>query len=279
MSGDPAHRLTITRRFDAAPERVFDAWLDPAVARQWLFTSPDTDITARRVEIDARVGGKWLMTNPCEGMELEGVGEYQEIDRPRRLVFTFAIPMFGPDVDRIVVEIVPDGAGCLLTLTHEKLPLEFHDGTRSGWGKMFKRLDAIVAVIRRPTRAHGKICYLEIPALDVGHSADFYCRSFGWTIRQRSDGSTAFDDSIGEVSGSWVLGRPPAAAPGLLIYIMVDSVAATIDAVIANGGRVVQPIGADAPEITARVSDPAGNVIGLYQEPDRARDSKGATTN
>ena len=68
------------------------------------------------------------------------------------------------------------------------------------------------------------------------------------------------------MSGTWVLGRPPAAKPGLLFYIMVDSVAATIDAVVAHGGEIVQPIGADAPEITARFRDPAGNVIGLYQE-------------
>ncbi|MGZ8844603.1 MAG: hypothetical protein ACXW18_13130 [Pyrinomonadaceae bacterium] len=54
---------------------------------------------------------------------------------------------------------------------------------------------------------------------------------------------------------------------GLLIYVMVDSVAASIDAVIANGGKIVQPIGADAPEITARFTDPVGNVIGLYQQP------------
>src|SRR5204862_275473 len=73
----------------------------------------------------------------------------------------------------------------------------------------------------------------------------------------------------GAVSGTWLPGRPAAAQPGLLIYIMVDSVAATIDAVIAHGGAVVQPVGADAPEITARFRDPAGNVIGLYQEPGR----------
>jgi predicted enzyme related to lactoylglutathione lyase len=72
---------------------------------------------------------------------------------------------------------------------------------------------------------------------------------------------------VGEVSGTWVTGRPAATTPGLLIYIMVDSVAATIDAVIARGGEIVQPIGADAPEITARFRDPAGNVIGVYQQP------------
>lgn len=119
-----------------------------------------------------------------------------------------------------------------------------------------------------PLSANGKICYVEIPATDVERSATFYSSVFGWRIRQRGDGQTAFDDATGEVSGSWVLGRPPAADPGLLLYVMVDSVAATVESVIANGGEIVQPIGADAPEITARFRDPAGNVIGLYQEPE-----------
>jgi predicted enzyme related to lactoylglutathione lyase len=117
-----------------------------------------------------------------------------------------------------------------------------------------------------PTLANGKICYIEMPAIDVQRSAEFYERVFGWRLRQRGDGVIAFDDGVGEVSGTWVTGRSPA-TPGLLIYIMVDSVAATIETLIANGGEVVQPIGADAPEITARFRDPGGNVIGLYQQP------------
>jgi uncharacterized protein len=118
-----------------------------------------------------------------------------------------------------------------------------------------------------PTFSNGKICYVEIPALDIRRSAEFYEKVFGWKTRQRGDGAIAFDDGVGEVSGTWVLGRAPATAPGLLIYVMVDSVAATIDAVLANGGELAQPIGADAPEITARFRDPAGNVLGLYQQP------------
>jgi predicted enzyme related to lactoylglutathione lyase len=118
----------------------------------------------------------------------------------------------------------------------------------------------------RPTLGHGKICYLQIPATDIARSADFYRRVFGWKIRQRGNG-TAFDDGVGEVSGEWVLDRPPATQPGLLVYIMVDSVAATVEAIIANGGEIAQPIGEDAPEITARFRDPAGNVIGIYQQP------------
>jgi len=116
---------------------------------------------------------------------------------------------------------------------------------------------------------NGKICYIEIPTEDIRRSADFYTKVFAWQTRQRGDGATAFDDSTGQVSGTWVLGRPPSGSPGLLIYIMCDSVAATIDAIVANGGELVQPIGADAPEITARFRDPGGNVIGLYQQPSK----------
>jgi uncharacterized protein len=118
-----------------------------------------------------------------------------------------------------------------------------------------------------PTLGNGKICYIEIPATDIGLSATFYQNVFGWQTRTRGDGSVAFDDSVGEVSGTWKLNRKPMTEVGLLIYIMVDSVAAAIDAVVANGGTIVQPIGGDAPEITARFSDPGGNVLGLYQQP------------
>jgi predicted enzyme related to lactoylglutathione lyase len=112
-----------------------------------------------------------------------------------------------------------------------------------------------------PKVTNGKICYIEMPAQNVEQSAEFYRKSFGWNIRKRGDGATAFDDAVGEVSGAWVVGRPPSPAPGLLFYIMVDSVEEAIKKIVAHGGEIVQPIGADAPEITA------GNVIGLYQEP------------
>lgn len=118
-----------------------------------------------------------------------------------------------------------------------------------------------------PTPTNGKICYIEMPATDIARSSDFYKAVFGWNIRQRGDGHQAFDDTTGQVSGTWVLGRPPANQPGLLMYVMVDNVEAAIKKVIANGGTITQPIGADAPEITARFADPAGNIIGLYQEP------------
>jgi predicted enzyme related to lactoylglutathione lyase len=120
-----------------------------------------------------------------------------------------------------------------------------------------------------PDPANGKICYLEIPATDIEASAAFYARVFGWSIRRRGDGATAFDDTTGQVSGAWVTGRPASADPGLLIYIMVDDIEAATRAVLAQGGAIVQPVGVDAPEITARFRDPGGNMVGLYQEPDQ----------
>ena len=91
------------------------------------------------------------------------------------------------------------------------------------------------------TLSSGKICYLEIPAVDLNRSTTFYQKVFGWNIRQRKDGSIAY------------------------------RVAETLKAVVANGGKVVHPIGMDAPEITARFRDPAGTVTGLYQQPATAR--------
>ena len=121
---------------------------------------------------------------------------------------------------------------------------------------------------KQPTYGNGKICYVEMAALDVEQSSAFYKAVFGWNIRTRGDGATAFDDGVGEVSGAWVTGRKPATSPGLLIYIMVDNIEKTIEAVQANGCTIVQPVGVDAPEITARFMDPAGNIIGLYQNPE-----------
>ncbi|MEJ7606115.1 MAG: VOC family protein [Bryobacteraceae bacterium] len=136
----------------------------------------------------------------------------------------------------------------------------------------------VVIMDLMPALANGKICYIEIPATDIACSAEFYRIVFDWRIRQRGDGQTAFDDTTGAVSGTWVLSRPPAAVPGLLVYVMVDSVAAVLEQVVAHGGGIVQPIGADAPEITARISDPAGNVIGLYQEPKGQRRERSRTS-
>ena len=124
-----------------------------------------------------------------------------------------------------------------------------------------------MAETKLPGSNNGKICYIEIPAVDIARSAAFYNTVFGWQLRKRGDGATAFDDGVGQVSGAWVTGRKPATEVGFVIYIWVDDIHAYVDKVVTNGGTIVQPVGMDAPELTARFSDPAGNIFGIYQSP------------
>ena len=117
-----------------------------------------------------------------------------------------------------------------------------------------------------PTFGNGKICYIELPATDITASASFYKTVFGWTVREREDGSVSFDDGVGEVSGAWVTGRAPATSTnGLMISIMVTSMVQTVEAVVANGGAIVLAPDLNARDIVALFSDPAGNVLSLYQ--------------
>lgn len=111
---------------------------------------------------------------------------------------------------------------------------------------------------------HGKICYLILPSADPRRSASFYATVFNWSIRDHDDGSVAFDDPAGGVSGMWTTDRTPADG-GYEVDIMVDDVAATISAIEAHGGTVVEaPRQLSAQETYAVFRDPDGNRLGLY---------------
>ena len=118
----------------------------------------------------------------------------------------------------------------------------------------------------QPTFANGKICYIEIPALNILQSSTFYKNVFAWNIRKDNDGNVSFDDTVGQVSGMWVLDREPATTSGLLISIMVYSVADTLKLIIENNGKIVQTPDENAAEVIARFLDPAGNLFSLYQD-------------
>jgi predicted enzyme related to lactoylglutathione lyase len=119
-----------------------------------------------------------------------------------------------------------------------------------------------------PTIAPGKICYIQIPAPDVDRVAGFYETVFGWNIRRRRNGEVAFDDTAGEVSGTWITGRPPSSEPGLLIYMLVESVERTLDMIREAGGELVTPLTPQGEgEAFATFRDPAGNVLGIFQQP------------
>jgi hypothetical protein len=123
----------------------------------------------------------------------------------------------------------------------------------------------------RPTLATGKICYLEIPTTDRERSVAFYRDAFGFALRERGDGSIAFDDSVGEVSGSWVTDRPPSAQPGIIAYVMAADIGAMLDAVRRAGGQIAVDVDPGSREKFAHVLDPSGNLIGVYEEPGLAQ--------
>ncbi len=134
-----APTLTMTRRFDASPERLFDTWTDPHLAARWLFTGPES--TDHAVEMDVRVGGAWKITDSRGGVLYTAIGEYLEIDRPRRLAFSFGMPQFSPGFATVTVDIVADGAGAVMTFT-QTLGSPAEDApTREGWKWMFVGLE------------------------------------------------------------------------------------------------------------------------------------------
>jgi uncharacterized protein YndB with AHSA1/START domain len=139
---EPTAVVQVTRRFESTAEQIFDAWLDPATARAFLFATPSGQMI--RADIDARPGGSFHMVDRRDGDDVAHVGTYLDIDRPRRLAFTFAVPKFSKAVTRVVIEIVPRGAGCELTLTHHDVLSDWADQTRSGWGTLLDRLAAVV---------------------------------------------------------------------------------------------------------------------------------------
>jgi uncharacterized protein YndB with AHSA1/START domain len=123
--------VKVTRHFNASPERVFDAWLDPQTVGKWLFATPTGEVV--RVEIDARAGGKWIIVDRRNGEDVAHSGEYVEIDRPRRLVFTFCVLKYSPLTAEVTVEIEPAESGCDLTLTQTNVPAEYLGSSEKGW--------------------------------------------------------------------------------------------------------------------------------------------------
>ncbi|MEO3386637.1 SRPBCC domain-containing protein [Mesorhizobium sp. CAU 1741] len=137
--------LQVKRRFAASSERVFDSWIVPEIARRWIFSDQNGEIVSARV--DARVGGTFSFVRRDANGDLEHVGEYLEIDRPRRLVFTFAVPSISPEYDRVTIEIVRLDTGCELTLTSEMSPAifaEWGEQTKAGWTRMLDGLAVLV---------------------------------------------------------------------------------------------------------------------------------------
>jgi len=148
--------LVMKRRFEVSPERVFDAWLNPEMMRKWLFTMEATNKIARN---EPHVGGTWEIVDHRGGQDYRAIGEYREIDRPRRLVFTFRMPQFSDTEDIITVELKPVEEGCEMTFTQvivvpheedwtaedvERALHEYNSSSEHGWNLMFGGLKQLL---------------------------------------------------------------------------------------------------------------------------------------
>lgn len=124
--------------------------------------------------------------------------------------------------------------------------------------------------------ATGKICYLEIPCRDRLAASRFYAETFGWDVRERQDGSVTFQDTVGEVSGMWVTGLPASSAGGIVVHVMVSDIEATLARLRDGGGRVLVEVDPSSAERFARVADPDGNLLGVYEQSGLAESERAA---
>jgi uncharacterized protein YndB with AHSA1/START domain len=123
---------------------VFDAWLDPKLARRFAFATPEGEMI--RADIDPRVGGRFNFTDRRAEMgDVEHVGEYEVIERPRRLVFTFAVPKYDPKHTRVSLDFAAVDGGTEVTLTHEGVPPEYQEQTPKGWEMILGSLETALA--------------------------------------------------------------------------------------------------------------------------------------
>lgn len=137
--------LRVRRRLQATAQQVFDAWLDPEVARRFLFATPGG--VMKRVEIDARVGGRFVIVEQRGEVEAYHTGMYLALERPQLLLFSFSVDPTLADASRVRIEINDEGDTCEVVLTHEldRKWEAYLERSRAGWSKMLDSLDATIA--------------------------------------------------------------------------------------------------------------------------------------
>jgi uncharacterized glyoxalase superfamily protein PhnB len=246
------------------------AWLTEAFGfrEHYRYGEPDGPISGAQVHL----GNAWIMLKRARSGNAS----------PAQLGYgTQSLTMFVEDVDGHYRKAKAAGAKILeepnetcygerqyavedLDGHHWLFSRHARDLSPDEWGATVSPTASRVALLPRP-----RLCYLEIPAVNAHQSAAFYENVFGWNIRHRDSERPSFDDATGDVSGAWVSGRDVSAKAGVLPYIWVDAIDAMLARITAYGGEIVEGSRSDAPDNTSRIAtfrDPAGNLMGLYQE-------------
>lgn len=110
----------------------------------------------------------------------------------------------------------------------------------------------------------GGVSYLRIPTDDVRRSAAFYEAVFGWTLSGDPD-KPSFADGSGHVIGHWIAELDVVGEAGVVPYVYVESVEATLEQILARGGALVRAPYPEGDLSVATFRDPAGNVLGVWQ--------------
>jgi len=142
MSPEYPVRASAIRHFNCPAERVFDAWLDPAVLGQWMFGPKIRDEQILSLTLDPKVGGKFNFVVRRQGVEMAHVGEYLEMVRPTRLAFTWGTVDSLPDTSTVEIDIVPNGDSCDVTLNHlmQSKWAAFAEKAHLAWTQMLVKL-------------------------------------------------------------------------------------------------------------------------------------------
>jgi uncharacterized protein YndB with AHSA1/START domain len=136
--------LSIKRRLNASPAKVFAAWTDPAKIARWFGPGP---IEVVRAEADARVGGRYrIVARSPDGEEHDVSGIYREVVPDQKLVFTWAWRSTPERESLVTIELKSDGDGTLLTLTHEQFfDEDARDRHQHGWSASLNKLEKVLA--------------------------------------------------------------------------------------------------------------------------------------
>lgn len=237
--------LTIKRRFNVKPEKVFQAWADPEKLKRWLGPG---EVRCTSIETDVRIGGsyRFIMQQSGNPEEHNVSGVYREIVPNEKLVFTWAWKSTPERESLVIVTFKPDGDGTLMTLTHENFfDADARDRHNQGWTGALLKLETFLHT--EGGIQHGKFVWNELNTHDADGAKRFLGATLGWTFEATPmPGFTYWiikreDERIGGLFDMNAEARCKGAPEHWLSYIAVDDVDARYKTALITGAKEIRP--------------------------------------